>query len=316
MNVYPNIFSNNPLDRVSYLRSNPDWIKETIAKDDTVFTPFWRGKPFVSTISGLVSGNSLPNQQSPAWFPLSFFKDKIIGGSMVIFLGLLNKKAYFSIDISKISDPENEAGLKDLGIFEDLMVLSSQAIDPGELAILGQAKAIFEWHNSHRFCSRCGSESSLSEAGYKRICVACNSEHFPRTDPVVIMLATYNDRAFLGRQKRFPPGMYSALAGFIEHGESIEEAVARELNEEAGISTKKVSYHSSQPWAFPFSLMIGCIAEANSKSFTLDEFEIDEGRWFSRSELKKAIEGNNSNFFVPPSMAIAHHLIKNFVYNE
>jgi len=316
MNVYPNIFSNNPLNRVSYLRSKPDWIKKTIAKDDTVFTPFWRGKPFVSTISGLVSGNSLPNQQSPAWFPLNFFDEKIISSSMVVFLGLLNKKAYFSIDISKISDPENEAGLKDLGIFEDLMVLSSQAIDPGELAILGQAKAIFEWHNSHKFCSRCGSESSLSEAGYKRICVACNSEHFPRTDPVVIMLATYNDSAFLGRQKRFPPGMYSALAGFIEHGESIEEAVARELNEEAGISTKKVSYHSSQPWAFPFSLMIGCIAEAESDNFKLDEIEIDEGKWFSHSELKKAIEGNNSNFFVPPSMAIAHHLIKNFVYNK
>ena len=131
------------------------------------------------------------------------------------------------------------------------------------------------------------------------------------------MLATYNDRAFLGRQKRFPPGMYSALAGFIEHGESIEEAVARELNEEAGISTKDVYYHSSQPWAFPFSLMIGCIAEANSENFKLDEIEIDEGRWFSRAELKDAIEGDkNSNFFVPPSMAIAHHLIKNFVYNK
>ena len=232
-------------------------------------------------------------------------------------MGLLNGKAYFSIDLSRVSDPENEVGLKDLGDFEDLMALSSQAIDPGELAILGQAKAIFEWHNSHKYCSRCGSESSLAEAGYKRKCDKCNSEHFPRTDPVVIMLATYNDRAFLGRQKRFPPGMYSALAGFVEHGESIEEAVARELNEEAGISTKNVYYHSSQPWAFPFSLMIGCIAEANSKNFKLDEIEIDEGKWFSREELKGAIEGNkNSNFFVPPSMAIAHHLIKNFVYNK
>ena len=317
MKVYPNIFSNNPLDRVSYLRSKPEWIKETIAKEDTVFVVFWRGKPFVSVIPGLISGNSSPEQHSPALFPLNFFKEKIINISMVIFLGLLNGKAYFSIDLSRVSDPENEVGLKDLGDFEDLMALSSQAIDPGELAILGQAKAIFEWHNSHKYCSRCGSESSLAEAGYKRICNKCNSEHFPRTDPVVIMLATYNDRAFLGRQKRFPPGMYSALAGFVEHGESIEEAVARELNEEAGISTKDVYYHSSQPWAFPFSLMIGCIAEANSKNFKLDEVEIDEGKWFSREELKGAIEGNkNSNFFVPPSMAIAHHLIKNFVYNK
>ena len=170
MKVYPNIFSNNPLDRVSYLRSKPEWIKETIAKEDTVFVAFWRGKPFVSIVPGLISGNSSPEQHSPALFPLNFFEEKIISISMVIFLGLLNGKAYFSIDLSRVSDPENEVGLKDLGDFEDLMALSSQAIDPGELAILGQAKAIFEWHNSHKYCSRCGSESSLAEAGYKRIC--------------------------------------------------------------------------------------------------------------------------------------------------
>ena len=314
MKVYPNIFSNNPLDRVSYLRSNPEWIKKTIKKNDSTFVIFWRGKPFVSTVSGLISGNSAPDQHSPGWFPLNFFEEKIINISSVIFLGLLDEKAYFGIDISRVSDPENEAGLRDLGKFEDLMVLSSQLINPGELAMLGQAKSIFEWHKSHKYCSNCGAESTMVEAGYKRVCHNCNTEHFPRTDPVVIMLATFNDTAFLGRQKRFPPGMYSALAGFVEHGESIEEAVARELNEEAGISTKAVSYHSSQPWAFPFSLMIGCIAEAESKSFKLDEIEIDEGRWFSRLELKNAIEGSKtSNFFVPPSMAIAHHLIKNFV---
>ena len=183
--------------------------------------------------------------------------------------------------------------------------------------MLGQAKAIFEWHNSHTYCSRCGEKSNIVEGGYKRVCNHCKAEHFPRTDPVVIMLATYNDQAFLGRQKRFPPGMYSALAGFIEPGESIEEAVARELNEEAGIIINNASYHSSQPWAFPNSLMIGCIAESTSEKFKLDEIEIDEGRWFQRTELKDAINGNgNSNFFVPPKMAIAHHLIKAFVENK
>ena len=219
--------------------------------------------------------------------------------------------------MSKIHDAENQANLKGMGSFEDLMALSSQPIESGELAMLGQAKAIFEWHNSHTYCSRCGEKSNMVEGGYKRVCNHCQSEHFPRTDPVVIMLATYNDHAFLGRQKRFPPGMYSALAGFIEPGESIEEAVARELNEEAGIVINNASYHSSQPWAFPNSLMIGCIAESTSEKFKLDEIEIDEGRWFTRTELTNAINGGkNSKFFVPPKMAIAHHLIKAFVENK
>tara|TARA_Y100000746_G_scaffold108726_1_gene92977 strand:+ start:50 stop:520 length:471 start_codon:yes stop_codon:yes gene_type:complete len=156
----------------------------------------------------------------------------------------------------------------------------------------------------------------MVEAGYKRVCHNCNTEHFPRTDPVVIMLATFNNTAFLGRQKRFPPGMYSALAGFIEPGESIEEAVARELNEEAGIKIIEANYHSSQPWAFPYSLMIGYIAESKSENFKLDEVELDEGRWFSKEELKKALSGENKNFFVPPPMAIAHHLIKAFVESK
>ena len=317
MKVYPNIFSNNPLDRVSYLRSDPEWIKKMITDSKSMFVPFSKGQPFVSTISGLTSKSAAENQLSPAWFPYNFFDNHIIENSIIIFLGLLDDIAFFAIDLSKINDPENQVNLKDMGSFEDLMALSSQPIESGELAMLGQAKAIFEWHNSHTYCSRCGEKSNIVEGGYKRVCNHCKAEHFPRTDPVVIMLATYNDQAFLGRQKRFPPGMYSALAGFIEPGESIEEAVARELNEEAGIIINDATYHSSQPWAFPNSLMIGCIAESTSEKFKLDEIEIDEGRWFQRTELKDAIDGNgNSNFFVPPKMAIAHHLIKAFVENK
>ena len=317
MKVYPNIFSNNPLDRVSYLRSDPEWIKKMITDSKSMFVPFSKGQPFVSTISGLTSKSALENQLSPAWFPYNFFDNQIIENSIIIFLGLLDDIAFFAIDLSKINDPENQVNLINMGSFEDLMALSSQPIESGELAMLGQAKAIFEWHNSHTYCSRCGEKSNIVEGGYKRVCNHCKAEHFPRTDPVVIMLATYNDHAFLGRQKRFPPGMYSALAGFIEPGESIEEAVARELNEEAGIIINDATYHSSQPWAFPNSLMIGCIAESTSEKFKLDEIEIDEGRWFSRDELRKAINGDeNSKFFVPPKMAIAHHLIKAFVDNK
>ena len=317
MKVYPNIFSNNPVDRVSYLRSNPEWVNNTMVDSNSLFVPFLKGQPFVSTIKGLTSKNAQKDQLNPAWFPYNFFEKNIVDNSTIIFLGLLNDKSYFAIDLSKISNPEDQVNINDMGSFEDLMALSSQPIDSGELAMLGQAKAIFEWHKSHQFCSKCGQKSNMVEGGYKRICGSCNAEHFPRTDPVVIMLATHNDHAFLGRQKRFPVGMYSALAGFIEPGESIEEAVARELHEEAGIIINNATYHSSQPWAFPNSLMIGCMAESASEKFKLDEIEIDEGRWFSRDELRKAINGDeNSKFFVPPKMAIAHHLIKAFVDNK
>ena len=291
-----------------------------MSKDHAMVTPFWKGKPFVSKIRNLTSGNNDANQSSPAWFSFDFFKKRVLEQCEIIFLGLLNEPkdmAFFSIDISEISNPEEELGLKDLGSFEDLMLLAPQAIDAGELAMLGQAKGIFEWNNSHKFCSKCGGKSDMHEAGYKRICNNCSTEHFPRTDPVVIMLAKYENTAFLGRQKRFPPGMYSALAGFIEHGESIEEAVARELKEEAGIKILDAKYHSSQPWPFPNSLMIGCIADAESNQFKLDEVELDEGRWFNREELRDALNGGSkTDFFVPPPMAIAHHLVKAFVEQD
>ena len=316
MKVYPNIFSNNPVNRVSDLRSDPSWVDKTLNSEKTMISLFWRGKAFVTKHKSLTSGQSNPDQFSPAWFPHNFFKDQGDDSESLIFIGMIDDIAFFSKDVSKLSSPEEILNLKDLGEFEDLMVLAPQAIDQGELAMLGQAKAIFEWHKSHKYCSNCGAESNMVEAGYKRICHNCNTEHFPRTDPVVIMLATFNDTAFLGRQKRFPPGMYSALAGFIEPGESIEEAVARELNEEAGIEIIEANYHSSQPWAFPYSLMIGYIAESKTENFKLDEVELDEGRWFSKEELKMALSGENKNFFVPPPMAIAHHLIKAFVESK
>lgn len=313
MKVYPNIFSNNPLDRASDLRSDQSWVKNCLNNKDAKICLFWKGKTFVSMHKNLTLANSLPGQLSPAWFPVEFFKNEITDDNLLIFLGLDNKVPFFAIDFSEIENLEDTFSLEKLGELEDLMVLAPQAINPGELAILGQARAIIEWNKSHKYCSKCGSKSIMIEAGYKRICNNCNAEHFPRTDPVVIMLATYKNTAFLGRQKRFPPGMYSALAGFVEPGESIEEAVARELMEEAGIEISSANYHSSQPWAFPNSLMIGYIAEAKNNNFKLDQLELDEGRWFSRDELHNSLTGSNENFFVPPPMAIAHHLIKAFI---
>ena len=174
---------------------------------------------------------------------------------------------------------------------------------------------MLKWHSTHRFCAQCGAPTVIAEAGYRRDCAKCKAQHFPRTDPVVIMLATFGDKALLGRQKIFPKGMYSALAGFVEPGESIEEAVARELYEEAGCRVSAVSYRSTQPWPYPMSLMIGCTAVADSEEIQIDNIELENAQWVSRDELRKVIEGKgDGSLMVPPPLAIAYQLVHGFVY--
>jgi len=304
----PNIFANNPLDRAGHRRTDPAWLGERQADNTSLCVPLWKLKPLV-----------LPEAQKGAgkdvgWMPVDLVTSAAPKGTQV-FLGINKRgKALFAHDVSSLKDPENDGPLKGLGGFEDLRAVGMMGdLPPGELAILAQAKAMLDWHARHGHCAVCGAVSEMAEAGYKRACPSCKAEHFPRTDPVVIMLATLGDKAFLGRQKMFPKGMFSALAGFIEPGESIEEAVARELDEEAGLSVNSVRYHSTQPWPFPSSLMIGCIAEAAGEDFHIDGIELSEGRWFSRDELAAAMAGKADGFFVPPAFAIAHHLVKAFV---
>ncbi|HEV2603974.1 MAG TPA: NAD(+) diphosphatase [Microvirga sp.] len=185
---------------------------------------------------------------------------------------------------------------------------------PDELGILAMAKALLDWHRRHRFCSNCGAPSTLQQAGFRRDCTACGTQHFPRTDPVAIMLVTDGERCLLGRQPRFLPGMYSCLAGFVEPGETIEAAVRRETFEEAGVRVGAVSYAMSQPWPFPSSLMIGCIGEALSTDITIDREELEDARWFSRDEIRLMVEGRHpDNLFAAAPMAIAHHLIRQWV---
>jgi NAD+ diphosphatase len=172
---------------------------------------------------------------------------------------------------------------------------------------------MIDWHQRHGFCARCGTRTTMADAGYKRVCPNCNAEHFPRTDPVVIMLATHGDACLVGRGKQFPRGMFSALAGFIEPGETIEEAVRRELMEEAGLKVGRVTYHTTQPWPFPSSLMIGCFAEAESRDTKVDETEIAEVRWLERDLARRLVKGEGvDGVWVPPAIAIAHHLIKDW----
>lgn len=183
-------------------------------------------------------------------------------------------------------------------------------LDAEGLGDVAQAGALLAWHASHRFCGKCGMPSEMRAGGYKRVCTNCGTEHFPRTDPVAIMLAVTADRCVLGRSPHFAPGMYSALAGFIEPGETIENAVRREVLEEAGIRLGRVVYHASQPWPFPYSLMIGCFGEALDEDLRFDGRELEDCRWFTRREVRDILAGSTSGIFVPPRAAIAHHLIR------
>lgn len=181
-----------------------------------------------------------------------------------------------------------------------------------EAAIVAQARSIIDWHQRHGYCAVCGGKTELAKAGYARQCQGCKAEHFPRVDPVVIMLAVKDGHALIGRQPRFPKRFLSALAGFVEPGESLEEAVRRELWEEAGITTRRVRYLASQPWPFPSSLMIAAFAEAEGFEVRLDEEELEEVRWVTKDEVRAALAGTG-DFLTPPPMAIAHTLLKTWV---
>ncbi|MGB3318684.1 MAG: NAD(+) diphosphatase [Sphingopyxis granuli] len=189
-----------------------------------------------------------------------------------------------------------------------LPLLSAQ-----DLALYGGARSLVDWHARHRFCATCGSPTEVFRAGWGRRCGQCRAEHFPRVDPVVIMLAEYDGRVLVGRQRQFAPGMFSALAGFVEPGESLEEAVARELFEEAGIRVSDVAYVASQPWPFPSSLMIGCRARAEGSALTLDETEIEAAIWVDRAGVRAALAGDmDAPFLAPPPLAIARHLLEDW----
>lgn len=183
-------------------------------------------------------------------------------------------------------------------------------MDRRDAAIWGAARALNEWHARHGFCGICGATTVPFRAGWGRRCTGCGAEHFPRVDPVVIMLAEYGGKVLVGRQPRYPAGRYSALAGFVEPGESIEEAVARELHEEAGVRATSVRYVASQPWPFPGSLMIGCIAAVEGEALTLDLTELDDAMWVDRDGVRAALEGAlDAPFLAPPPYAIAHSLL-------
>jgi len=220
------------------------------------------------------------------------------------FLGLLEGKACFA------AVPDQ--GATGPAYANPQIWAAMQALQPGELATYGGARSLVDWHARHKFCARCGAVTRPAKGGWQRNCPDCGAQHFPRTDPVTIMLVEHDGQLLLGRQPRFPARMFSALAGFVEPGETIEEAVAREVKEEAGVTVRNVQYIGSQPWPFPSQLMIGCYSVTDDPDLTIDKTELDDARWFTRDELEASRaagpEGTDDLLF-PQRFAIAHQLI-------
>ncbi|MFP6836450.1 MAG: NAD(+) diphosphatase [Pseudomonadales bacterium] len=294
-------FAGNPLDRGDAQRRDPEWLAAAAAHPDSRYLPF-------SKLDVLLQGD----EPSLGWINTSDIAPLNISDPP-IFLGIWDDIAHFAIDVSEVGNPNDELSLNSSWRFEDCrsagMVLSAE-----RTGIVAQSRSQLEWHRRHRFCSVCGTLSVAERGGHVRRCPSCRAEHFPRTDPVAIMLITNGDDCLLGQSagRLARTGMYSALAGFIDQGESIEEAVRREVLEEAGVSVGEVQYHSSQPWPFPSSLMIGCHGKATSTEIVIDPAEMADVGWFSRAAVRQALDQANPELRVPGPIAIAHHLIRSW----
>lgn len=293
-------YAGSPLDREAINRRSRDWVDAQRADEGSKYLPLHGLNPLLK--------HGLPREL--AWAKPEFFEDLEPRPEPVL-LGTLDGIAHYAVDVSAEEDVAN-FGLGEVASFEEMRAAASQ-MTPGDAAIAAQARSLVDWHQRHRFCSACGGTTRAVQGGATRICFECQAAHFPRTDPVAIAVVVRGDRCLLGRSPGWPAGMYSALAGFVEAGETLEEAVRREVKEESGIEVGAVRYLKSQPWPFPSSLMLGCIAEATTETLDIDRAELDAAEWFTRDELVAALAGESKKLFVPPPMAIAHHLIRSFV---
>jgi NAD+ diphosphatase len=233
-----------------------------------------------------------------------------------IFLGLRDGAAVFGMGISAPA-VEKLMTREDVAVTELRGMAMQGVVPPDQLSAIAMAKSMVSWHQRHGFCANCGTRTAMKEGGWKRECPNCKAEHFPRTDPVVIMLVTSGDKCLLGRQKQFLPGMYSCLAGFVEAAETIEDAVRREIFEESGIRCTDVAYYMTQPWPYPSSLMIGCTARATNEEIVVDRTELEDARWFDREEARLMITRKHPDGLAGPHpFAIAHHLVGRWVHRE
>jgi len=277
----------DPLDRAAHRRRDDDFLERVRTEPATKLIPLWRGRVLVH---GRPAAPLIPTVgEAP---------ELLDAAEEVVFLGLDAGVAVLMLDLPGADEPD-----VDEGTFLDLFVAGPQ-MRPDDVALLAYARGMAHWHRSHRYDPKTGAPTASAEGGFARV-AEDGRKLFPRTDPAVMVLVTDGDRCLLARQPGFPPGMYSALAGFVEPGESLEECVVRETKEEVGLDVTDVTYVESQPWPFPRSLMIGFIARATSFDLVLEEEEIEEARWVERPQVLKP-EG----FFIPPPFSLAHHLIR------
>ncbi len=305
-------FAGNPLDRGDALRRDPDWLAAAARNPDSGYLPMWRLNVLIE--DGDEGGRRHDGDTHRlGWLPPARIAGLDIG-TPPVFLGLAGDRPRFAQDVSAVEEPLRDLDLPSRFRFEDSRA-AGMVLSASEAGILAQSRSQLVWHERHRFCSACGTPSTQARGGHVRVCPNCDAQHFPRTDPVAIMVISDGDRCLLGQAagRLARIGMYSALAGFIDQGESIEEAVRREVREEAGVEVGAVRYHSSQPWPFPSSLMIGCHGEARTTDIRIDPVEMADVRWFLRDEARAALAGEHATLKVPGPMAIAHHLIRAWV---
>jgi NAD+ diphosphatase len=300
------------LDRVAHRRRDPQWLEDAFNSPNVQVLVMREGLPLVEGAAAASApaqiGAALPPGRPLLW--LGAQAAMLSTRATRLFLGETQKGSpVFALELPTSFSLE-ASPIAGLGVFDDFRAAAS-AFDAFNGGAAAAARALFEWHRRHGFCSNCGARSKIDEAGWKRKCEDCGSEHFPRIDPVAIMLAVREDKCLLGRQKAWRPGFWSCLAGFVEPGETLEQAAAREIFEEAGIRcTTRADYLFCQPWPFPSSLMVGLILEADDETITVDPSELDAARWFTRAQTAAMMAGANPEAFAPPSFAIAHHVIK------
>jgi NAD+ diphosphatase len=294
-----NVYADSPLDRASRLRDDAAWLADATHAAATKYVPLWQSK---SLLRGVEAG-----KPRAVFMPASWAAPFLEAGAPRLLLGIdAAGAAYFGLDLAAETEPPP---VEDCA-FHDLRMVGP-GLDPGEASILAHARGALHWRRRHGFCGVCGGACHPHAAGNVLICAKCGTHHFPRTDPAVIMLVAREDRVLLGHSTRFPKlTMYSTLAGFVEPGESLEDAVRREVWEESDIRVGRVTYHSSQPWPFPGSIMLGFYAEALTDAITIDPNELTDARWFTRADLR---EHAALGFDLPRRDSIARRLIEDWI---
>ena len=303
-------FGGSGLDRAAHRRADA----AAILADGGTVVPLWRGK---ACLSG----------DAPAWLPADHpaLADAV---EAPLFLGLDDGRPRFAADLSRwapedlpdtlgaFADPSEQAHPAIPGaVFAELRGAMTR-LDPRTAELLATARGLMEWHRTHGFCARCGARSAIADGGWQRVCPSCGARHFPRTDPVVIMLVTHGNSVLLGRSPGWPDGMYSLLAGFVEPGETVEAAVRRETMEEAGVPVGEVGYLASQPWPFPSSLMLGCRGRALARDITLDPVELEDALWVTKEEMLEVFAGRHDRIRPARPGAIARFLIERWIQDR